>query len=275
MTDIQPEHGRWLDRVRSKARWPTRTWAATASLAILVLLGVWQLIAVVAGGITLVDVAIAFGRLVVEGDAEGHTLIEHAGVSLSRVILGFIIAVLTAVPLGIVTGRYKIASSIFGPVIEAMRPIPPIAWIPVSILMFRPSIGIAQVFIIWIGAFFPLWLNTVAGVKRTNTVHLDVARTFGASESQVLGKIVLPSAAPEILAGFRIGFGIGWMCLVAAEMIGGGLGLGYLVIVSEQLGRTAETISAMLVIGFFGFLITYVFLYVERHVLRWRRDVAV
>jgi NitT/TauT family transport system permease protein len=244
-------------------------------LATLILLAVWQLIAVVAGGITLIDVAVAFRRLVFEGDAEGHTLVQHAGVSLGRVILGFSAAVVTAVPLGIATGRYKFISSIFGPVIEAMRPIPPIAWIPVSILMFRPSISIAQVFIIWIGAFFPLWLNTVAGVKRTNPVHLDVARTFGARESQVLSKIVLPSAAPEILAGFRIGFGIGWMCLVAAEMVGGGLGLGYLVIVSEQLGRTAETISAMIVIGLFGFLITYLFLYVERHMLRWRRDVAV
>jgi NitT/TauT family transport system permease protein len=156
-----------------------------------------------------------------------------------------------------------------------MRPIPPIAWIPISILMFRANIFASQLFIIWIGAFFPMLLNTVAGVKRTNPVHLDVAATFGASEMQILGKIVIPSASPEIFAGLRIGFGIGWMCLVAAEMIGGGLGLGYLVIVSELLGKTGETISALLAIGFFGFVISYFFLGIEHRLLRWRREIAV
>lgn len=246
-----------------------------------IILSLWQIIAMVSRGITLIDVANSFYKLVTVGDTDGRTLFEHTQLSMIRVTIGFFIAMVTAVPLGIAIGRYRIVDAILGPVVEAMRPIPPIAWIPLSILIFGSSnlimqnVMASQVFIIWIGAFFPILLNTVAGVKRTNPVHIDVARTFGASESQILGKIVIPSAAPEIFAGFRIGFGIGWMCLVAAEMIGGGLGLGYLVIITEQLGQTGSTLSAMLVIGLIGFVITYVFLYVEKHVLQWRQEVTV
>ncbi|MFW9944771.1 MAG: ABC transporter permease, partial [Candidatus Sifarchaeia archaeon] len=126
---------------------------------------------------------------------------------------------MTAVPLGIAIGRYSIADSVLGPVVEATRPIPPIAWIPLSLLIFSSLLS-AQVFIIWIGAFFPILINTTTGVKRTEPVHIDVAKTFGASESRILTSVVIPSAAPEMFAGMRIGFGIGWMCLVAAEMIG-------------------------------------------------------
>ncbi|MEM2143342.1 MAG: ABC transporter permease [Candidatus Thorarchaeota archaeon] len=238
------------------------------------LLGLWQFVAYMAGGISLTDVAIAFMKLVQYG-AEGRTLIEHSLVSLSRVVVGFGVAAATAMPLGILVGRYKAVDAVVGPVVEATRPIPPIAWIPLSIMMFRTNLAAAQIFIIWIGAFFPILINTVTGVKRTSPVHLDVARTFNATELQILQKIVVPSAAPEMLAGLRIGFGIGWMCLIAAEMIGGGLGLGYLTIIMEQLGRTGETISTLLTIGFFGFVFTYAFLRMERRLLRWRREVAV
>ncbi|RLI50909.1 MAG: ABC transporter permease [Candidatus Thorarchaeota archaeon] len=244
-------------------------------IPLIILLAIWQLVAFIAQGIGLIDIASAFVRLVVEGDADGRTLMEHTGMSMFRVTLGFTAAIATAIPLGIAIGRYRAVDAVLGPVVEAMRPIPPIAWIPLSILMFRTNVVGAQVFIIWIGSFFPILINTTAGVKRTDPVHLDVAHTFGATEAQILAKVVLPSAAPEMFAGLRLGFGIGWMCLVAAEMIGGGLGLGYLVIIAEQLGRTGETISAMLVIGAIGFMISYAFLLVEKRLLRWRREVSI
>lgn len=247
---------------------------------IFIVLLLWQFIAMITHDLSLLDVANSFVRLTFEGDVEGRLLIEHTTLSVIRVTIGFIIASMTAVPLGIAIGRYKAADAIFGPVVEIMRPIPPIAWIPLSILIFGrgiifTDIYFTQIFIIWIGAFFPILLNTVAGVKRTNPVHLNVARTFGATERQILGKIVIPSATPEIFAGFRIGFGIGWMCLVAAEMIGSGLGLGYMVLISQTWGRIGETISGMIVIGIIGFLITYMFLYFEKNTLRWRREVSV
>ncbi len=246
-----------------------------AVLPLLILLAIWQFIAYVSQGINLFDITSSFIKLVVQGDADGTTLAQHTAISMLRVTLGFGAAAVTAIPLGVIVGRYRALNMVLGPVVDAMRPIPPIAWIPLSILMFRTNILGAQVFIIWVGAFFPILLNTIAGVKRTSIVHLEVAQTFGAKEGQVLSKVILPSAAPEIMAGLRIGFGIGWMCLVAAEMIGGGLGLGYLVILAEQLGRTGETISAMLMIGFIGFAISYVLLRLEKSLLRWRVEVAI
>jgi NitT/TauT family transport system permease protein len=246
-----------------------------AVLPLLILLAIWQFVAWVAQGISLFDVASSFMKLVVQGDADGTTLVQHTAISMFRVTLGFGVAAATAIPLGIIIGRYRALNVVLSPVIDAMRPIPPIAWIPISILLFRANMLGAQIFIIWVGAFFPILLNTVAGVKRTSIVHLEVAQTFGAKEGQMLSKIILPSAAPEIMAGLRIGFGIGWMCLVAAEMIGGGFGLGYLVIIAEQLGRTGEIISAMLTIGFIGFGISYVLLRLEKSLLKWRREVAI
>ena len=249
-------------------------------LPIVILIVLWQTIAYIASRhlqnpITIFDIAEAFVKLSIEGDTEGRTLLQHTSLSMFRVALGFLVAAATAIPLGIAIGRYKIADWILGPVVEATRPIPPIAWIPISILMFQANFLGSQVFIIWIGAFFPILINTTTGVKRTEPVHIDVAHTFGANERQILKSIVIPSASPEIFAGLKVGFGIGWMCLVAAEMIGGGLGLGYLVLVTQQLGRTAETICAMLMIGVIGFVISYIFLLLERSVTQWRQAVSI
>jgi len=249
-------------------------------LPVIILITLWQLIAYVASRhlqspITIFDIAEAFAKLAIEGDTEGRTLLEHTSLSMFRVTLGFVIAAITAIPLGIAIGRYRLVDGILGPVVEAMRPIPPIAWIPISILMFQANFLGSQVFIIWIGAFFPILINTTAGVKRTEPVHIDVAHTFGANERQILASIVIPSASPEIFVGLRVGFGIGWMCLVAAEMIGGGLGLGHLVLVTEQLGRTAETICAMLIIGVVGFVVSYIFLLIERSLTDWRQAVSI
>ncbi len=243
-------------------------------IPVVILLIIWHLIASLTR-ITLFDVFNAFVDLTLYGDSEGVYLIEHIGASINRVTLGFLLATSTAVPLGIIIGRYRFANSILGPVVEAMRPIPPIAWIPLALLMFPGNVLGSQAFIIWIGAFFPILINTTTGVKRTEPVHIDVARTLGANELQILGKVVVPSASPEIFAGLRVGFGIGWMCLVAAEMLRGRIGLGYLIWNYWSVGRTAEVITGMLLIGLIGFLITFAFLRVEKSLLKWRQSVSV
>jgi ABC-type nitrate/sulfonate/bicarbonate transport system permease component len=245
-------------------------------LPIIILILLWQMIATLAR-ISLIDVIESFIRLAIVGDSEGAHLTDHVFASLYRVLLGFSLAIITAVPIGIVVGRYRLANSIFGPVIEVMRPIPPIAWIPLSLLLFSGNPIGARAFIIWIGAFFPILINTTTGVKRTEPVHIDAAKTLGATEPQILGKVVIPSASPEIFAGLRIGFGIGWMCLVAAEMIGGeGVGgLGYLVLIMQQVGDTGAVISSMFLIGLIGFLVTFFFLVSEKRLLKWRQSVSV
>ena len=243
-------------------------------IPVVILLVLWEMIANLTG-ISLLDVANALVRLMFEGDSQDVYLHEHVFASISRVTVGFLAAALTGIPLGIIIGRYRIADSILGPVVEAMRPIPPIAWIPLSLLMFSGNVLGMQAFIIWVGAFFPILINTTTGVKRTEPVHIDAAKTLGANEHQILGKIVIPSAGPEIFAGLRVGFGIGWMCLVAAEMLRGRVGLGYLIWTYWAVGRTAEVITGMLLIGLIGFLITFAFLMVEKRLLRWRQSVSV
>jgi NitT/TauT family transport system permease protein len=242
-------------------------------LPVIILIIIWEVIAQLSVS-SLQGIVDSFLKLAFEGDSQGKLLVEHVFTSLGHVTFGFLIAALTAIPLGISIGRYKVVNSVFGPVVEAMRPIPPIAWIPISLLLFR-DILFARIFIIWIGAFFPILINTTAGVHRTNPVHLDVAETFGATESEVLTKIVIPSAAPEIFVGFRIGFGIGWMCLIAAEMVNVNAGLGYLVLIMQQSGQTGAMITSMLLIGLIGFLISYFFLITEKRLLKWRREVSV
>ncbi|MFW9967956.1 MAG: ABC transporter permease [Candidatus Thorarchaeota archaeon] len=223
---------------------------------------------------TILEVVDAFIRLATVGDSQGFLLIDHIAQSVFIVTVGFCVAAITGIPLGIAIGRYRVVDSVLGPVVEAMRPIPPIAWIPLSLLIFA-SLLYSQIFIIWVGAFFPILINTTTGVKRTEPVHVDVANTFGASESQILGSVVIPSAAPEVFAGMRIGFGIGWMCLVAAEMIGSNKGLGYLIWTMQQVGWTGAVISSMLVIGVIGFAVSFLLLLIERKLLKWRQEVYV
>jgi NitT/TauT family transport system permease protein len=242
-------------------------------LPVIILIVLWEVIAQLSVS-SLSGIVESFLKLAFEGDSQGKLLTEHILTSLGHVTLGFLVAALTAIPLGISIGRYKVIKSVFGPVVEAMRPIPPIAWIPISLLLFR-DILFARIFIIWIGSFFPILINTTAGVNRTNPVHLDVAETFGATESEILTKIIIPSAAPEIFVGFRIGFGIGWMCLVAAEMVNVNAGLGYLVLIMQQSGQSGAMIASMLLIGLIGFLISYFFMFMEKRLLRWRREISV
>jgi NitT/TauT family transport system permease protein len=242
-------------------------------LAGVILILLWIVIAFFSRS-TILEVIDAFIRLSTEGDSQGFLLIDHVAQSLFIVTVGFCVAAITAIPLGIAIGRYKVVDSILGPVVEAMRPIPPIAWIPLSLLIFA-SLLYSQIFIIWVGAFFPILINTTTGVKRTEPVHVDVAKTFGASESRILSSVVIPSAAPEVFAGMRIGFGIGWMCLVAAEMIGSNKGLGYLIWTMQQVGWTGAVICSMLVIGLIGFAVSFLLLMIEKRLLRWRQGVSV
>ena len=272
ITELDPEHQQKVREAREREIFLIfiRKYLVPA----IILLVLWHLIASLTR-ITLVDVFNAFIDLTFIGDSEGVYLIQHVVASIDRVTLGFLLATATAVPLGIIIGRYRLADSVLGPVVEAMRPIPPIAWIPLALLMFPGNVLGSQAFIIWVGAFFPILINTTAGVKRTEPVHIDAAKTLGANERQILSKIVLPSASPEIFAGLRVGFGIGWMCLVAAEMLRGRIGLGYLIWTYWSVGMTAVVIAGMLLIGLIGFLITFAFLRIEKSVLKWRQSVSV
>jgi NitT/TauT family transport system permease protein len=194
----------------------------------------------------------------------------NAGRSLQRVILGFLLATAVAVPLGILMGRSEWISDYLDSTIQLLRPVPPLAWLPLALAWFR--IGLTSiVFIIFIGAFFPILLNTIDGVKGIKNTWLEVAWTLGARERQVLRKVVLPAAAPTIWTGLRVGFGIAWMSVVAAEMLPGVTsGLGYLILTAYNFGQMQVTIAGMIVIGVIGLSFDFLFKAVERRWFGWR-----
>jgi ABC-type nitrate/sulfonate/bicarbonate transport system permease component len=157
------------------------------------------------------------------------------------------------------------------PVIETIRPIPPLAWIPLAILWF--GIGLkSAAFIIFLGCFFPIYLSTISGVLSVDRILIDAARTLGAKEKDIFLKVLIPAATPSIYTGVRIGMGIGWMTLVAAEFTGvkSGYGLGYMIMTARDIQRPDFVIAGMATIGLVGYLLDLLLRYMESRSLRWR-----
>jgi ABC-type nitrate/sulfonate/bicarbonate transport system permease component len=236
----------------------------TRVLPPLVTLGVWQGLSSL-GFIPAYKlpspIAIAYGLrdLIVVGMPPGRFLFEHIIYSLYRVLLGFSVAAVIAIPLGIFMGISERCRSIIDPLVEIIRPIPPLAWIPIAILWFGIGDGSAA-FIIFLGAFFPILLNTVSGVISVDKVLVDVAYTLNADRTHICTKVLIPGALPAIFTGMRIGMGVGWMALVAAEFTGvkEGFGLGYMIMTARDIQRPDEIVAGMLVIGLIGICIDFV-----------------
>ncbi len=214
-------------------------------------------------------------KITIEGDNFGYTIIDHFNASFFRVIIGLYFALLIAIPLGLLIGLSKKVKWFFSPVIEILRPIPPFAWIPFALVFFGLGL-MSQSFIIFIGAFFPILTNTINGVEQTSKIHVDVAKTLGASRGEIVAYVALPSALPSILVGIRIGLGVGWMCVIAAEMVGLNvpLGLGYLIQFSARFGNFGLTIAAMFITGVVGFGFYFCVKWIENYVLRWRESIV-
>jgi ABC-type nitrate/sulfonate/bicarbonate transport system permease component len=198
-------------------------------------------------------------------------LLAHVGASLVRVLGGFSVATLVAIPLGIGIALWEWLEDTADPVVEFLRPIPPIAWIPLGILWF--GIGDAQnMFIIFLGAFFPILLNTIAGVRRVDRTLVWAALTLGGQRAQIIRDIVLPGALPLILAGLRIGLGVGWMALVAAELVAARSGLGFMIQSARYAFLTERVILGMAVIGVLGLAMDRVMRGLERRFAPWVRS---
>ena len=198
------------------------------------------------------------------------SLLHNALVSLERVGAGFLVALALAVPLGVGMGWWPRLDALVDTTVQLLRPIPPLAWGPLAIAWF--SVGItSMVFVIFLGAFFPILLNAIDGVRSVRRTWIEVAQTLGASERQVLRKVVLPGAAPTIWTGLRVGFGVAWMCVVAAEWLPGTTsGLGYLTLYAYNFGQMQYIIAGMITIGTIGILFDLFFRSVEDHWFAWR-----
>jgi NitT/TauT family transport system permease protein len=184
--------------------------------------------------------------------ARRGVLVRYIVASLFRVSAGFLLALAVGVPLGLLLGWFTRAFSAFNPAIQVLRPISPIAWIPVAILWFGVS-DLAPIFLIFLASLFPIMTATMSAVQNIPLVHLRAARNFGIGRVQLFTKVVFPAALPQIITGVRIALGVAWLVVVAAEMIAVNSGLGYLIIDARNAGMRYDLVVAgMVMIGLIG-----------------------
>lgn len=203
--------------------------------------------------------------------AEDGSLWEHIGASLFRVGTGFALAVLVAVPLGLWMGWVSGAYRTFNPIFQMLRPISPIAWIPLAILWFGVG-DVSPIFLIFIASVFPMIVQTTSGVHTIERRYLRAAANFGVSRSVLFRRVVIPAVLPEIIVGMRIGIGVAWLVVVAAEMIALRSGLGYMIMDSRNAGNRYDlVIAGMVIIGAIGLLLDGLTRLLERlRTVRWR-----
>ncbi len=217
-----------------------------------------------------IEIINAFQALLTIGMPPGHLLYNHVLYSLYRVGLGFSVACVLGIPLGLLMGWFPQFYRLFSPIIELVRPIPPLAWIPIAIVWL--GIGIrSAVFIIFLGAFFPVLLNTASGVLSINSILLDAAKTLNATQKDIFFKVLVPGSLPSIFVGMRIGMGVAWMTLVAAEFTGvkEGYGLGFMIMTARDIQRPDEILAGMFIIGMIGFTIDWLLRRWESSVRPW------
>ena len=208
------------------------------------------------------SVAVAAWHIISNGD-----LGRDVGVSVFRLITGFLIAAIVAIPIGFAVGLSPVFDDFADPIIELLRPIPPPAWIPLGILWF--GIGNAQnVFILALGVFFPTVLNTIAGVRNIDRTLAWAVLTLGGNYRDVIREIVVPAAIPLIITGLRIGLGVGWGALIAAELLAARSGLGFLIQSSRYAFDTSRMMTGMVAIGIIGFLMDVCMRLIERRLRR-------
>lgn len=188
--------------------------------------------------------------------------------SVWRVVVGFFIATVCAISLATLMARLTQLARYVMPVIEIIRPISVIAWIPVAILWFGLGDKPAW-FIIFLGSFFPIFTNTYLGIRSVEPIHVQAAECFGAGRLLFLRKVLLPSALPYILAGMRVGLGVGWMCVIAAELIAATSGLGYMIQTARVLIETEKVLAGMITIGVIGLGMNHLMLLLERKLTPW------
>jgi len=200
----------------------------------------------------------------------GASLFKNSIISLQRILIGFLIAAALAIPFGLLCGWSTSIEDNVNPIIQILRPVPPIAWMPLAIAWFQIGFG-SLTFIILIGSFFPILISTIEGVRTIRTRWLEVSETLGATTGEKFKTVVIPGALPSIWTGLRLAFGVAWMCLVAAEMLPGtSAGLGYLIMYAYNLGQIQVIIAGMIVIGVIGIVSDYLFRLGQTRFFSWQ-----
>ncbi|MDB5961336.1 MAG: transporter permease [Massilia sp.] len=199
----------------------------------------------------------------------GELIIDSIG-SMYRVVVGFLIGAGLALPIGLAMGASNRVYAWFNPLFQLLRPIPPIAYIPLSILWFGLG-NPPAVFLIVLGAFFPVLMNTIAGVRQVDSIYLRAARNLGANQRTMFMRVILPAAVPYILAGVRIGIGTAFIVVIVSEMIAVNNGLGFRILEAREYFWSDKIIAGMITIGLWGLAIDVGMNKLNNHLLRWHR----
>ena len=217
------------------------------------------------------DVAIELYDLAFGGiwdDAFSQTMLTHLLASLSRVYGGFAMACAVALPLGLMIGRLPLIRQLLDPTFQVLRPIPVTAWLPLAMIIFGLGPRSA-VFLVCLGAFYPVLINTIFGVRSVDPRLFEAASMLGCEGTAQFFKVVLPASLPAIFTGLRLGLGFAWVVIVVGEMTGVQTGLGAIIMEARQLSRTEIVISGMIVIGIAGFISDRFVMWLGGRLLRW------
>ena len=238
---------------------------------VLMLLVVWHVTVVASGSLIFpAPWQVAVGLVTLAGEG---LLIKHVVACLFRVTYGYLPATGLAIPVGMLVGWFTMAHGLLNPLVQGLRPISPIAWIPLAILWFGVG-DLSPIFLIFLSSFFPMVVGTAAGVMTIDRKYLRAARNFEFTGLRLFRSVVLPAALPQIVTGMRIGLGVAWLVVVAAEMIAVSSGLGYMIIDARNAGNRYDLVVAgMLTIGAIGFVLDGLMRRLERmDEVRWRYE---
>jgi NitT/TauT family transport system permease protein/taurine transport system permease protein len=242
-------------------------------LSVMVVIVVWQIHAMMnPDGMLPTPIAVVKALIVkiYDPNPDGAVLFQHLAASLSVVLSGYLIGVVLGVPLGIAMAWYKKFDWFARPIFDLIRPVPGIAWIPVMIILF--GIGVLpKAMVIFLSSYTACVVNAYSGIKQTQSVHLWVGQTYGASNFTLLRKIAIPTALPMIMTGMKAALGTSWGALVAAELLASTRGLGFMIQQSRGLMRVDIIIAGMVVIGIVGAILSVMLTYLEKLILRGGR----
>ncbi|HEE2528125.1 TPA: taurine ABC transporter permease TauC [Klebsiella pneumoniae] len=260
-----------------KWRWPLSRELTLSVATLAVLLAVWWAVAALQliSPLFLPLPGQVLQKLITIAGPQGFmdaTLWQHLAASLTRIVIALLAAVLIGVPVGIAMGLNSTVRGILDPLIELYRPVPPLAYLPLMVIWF--GIGeTSKILLIYLAIFAPVAMSALAGVKSAQQVRIRAARSLGASRAQVLWLVILPGALPEILTGLRIGLGVGWSTLVAAELIAATRGLGFMVQSAGEFLATDVVLAGIAVIAIIAFLLELGLRALQRRLTPWHGEV--
>ncbi len=258
---------------RRKLERENRKYMMFSVISIVVFLFIWQLVTDILRIFPTyalpspIMVLEAFFNKLVDTSPDGSILIVHILASLQVVLLGFLLAAVIGIPLGILMAWYKPVDMWVKPVFDLIRPIPPIGWVPIMVIIFGIGIG-SKIMVVFISAFIPMILNAYSGIKQTKEVHVNVAKTFGAKKREILFKVAIPTAMPMIFTGLKVALGVAWMTLVAAELVAATKGVGYMLQIARTIGRSDIIVMGMFVLAGVGAILIAILDFLERKFVR-------